>query len=655
VTARYAPYLPAAAVLVVWIAWIPLDGGYFPRTWYPAALFVVALVAAVVLAGQRAGLGTRLGNIALGLLAALVGWSFLSILWAGYEGAAWEAANQLLLYLAMVCIVVLVPWRAGPAIAFLGLWSVAVAVACGGELVSALATSDLAYYVVEGRFQQPTGYANATAAIAAMALWPAIIVASRRGARAWEQVAFVAVATFLACFSELPQSKAALVATVLVAPLVIGLAPERGRLIGRLVVVALSAALAARPIYEVYLAGHDREPVSGPLETAAKWIAVSVAVSALGTLVLMALERRVRPSARVWRAARVGSAGALVTVAVAALAIGALRAGAIADEVDERWQAFKSEEVVDEGGPRITQVTSDKRYDYWRVSLNTLADAPVGGAGAGNFEREYTIHRRYAKPSRAAHSIWFRSLSEGGAAGFTLLLAFLAVLAVALVRARRVLDGPGRWVLAACAGVGGYFVIHASFDWLELFPAHAGPALALPFVALRLARGQVPATGTPARPRWPLAGATGVAVAVAFVSLGPPYLSVRFVDNALHRERSDFDRAVRDLDRAQTLNRLSILPAQVRGSLALRQGRYDVARRAFRDELEIEESWYPHYGLALLAAQRGDFEDAAREIAHATALNPPDPLLKETADLIRKRVRIDPRTYARRVPPIRVD
>lgn len=652
--ARYAPFLPSAIVLGLWVAWIPLEGGFFPRTWYPAALFSAMLLAAILLAGQRGGLGSRLGSAALGLLAALVGWSFLSILWAGSQGAAWEAANQLLLYLVMVCVLALAPWGARSAATFLGVWSLAVAGACAGELVAALAASDLGNYVVESRFQQPLGYANATAAIAAMALWPAVALAARRDATMWSQLLFVAAATFLACFSELPQSKAALASTVVVAPLVIALAPERGRLVGRLAVVGLSAALAARPIYEIYVAGEDGRALAPPLEAAAKWIAVSVVVSVLGTLALVALERTVKPKPRVWRAARVVSLAGVLAVVGAGVVVGAVRAGDIADEVEERWTAFKSPEVVGEGGPRITQVTSDKRYDYWRVSLNVLAASPVGGAGAGNFEREYTIHRRYAKPSRAAHSIWMRALSEGGAVGVGLLVALVGVLAAGLVRARRRLDAAGRWIVAACAGTGLYFLAHASFDWLELFPAIAAPALALPFVALKIARPEPPAGGASRRLRPPLLVAAGVAVVLALLSLAAPYLSVRFVDNARHHGRSDLARWDRDLDRAAALNPLSVVPARVRASLAIEQGRYDVARGAFAEELAIEDSWYPHYGLGLLAAERGDFAVAARELEQARALNPPDPLLEETADLIRERVRIDPRKHARKSPDMQL-
>lgn len=644
-TARAGPFLPAAAVLAVWIAWIPLDGGYFPSAWYPAALFATALLGTVVLAGRWHGLASRGGRAALAALAALAAWALASLLWAEWPGAAWEAANQLLLYAVMAWIIALVRWRAASATAFLGAWALAVAVMCAAELVSGLAASDLGHYLLESRWQQPTGYANATAAIAVMALWPALALAARRGAAPWTQVGFVAIATFLACFSQLPQSRGALIVTMAVAPLFVALAPERARLLGRMAVVAGAAAIAARPIYRLYDAGEAGRSLEAALDHAARWIGVSVGVAALGALGLIALERAVRPSARAWHAVGRGSTAALLVLAVALAGFAVVNAGELAGEVEDGWQEFKSESPA-ETGPRIGQTISDKRYDHWRVSLNTFRDAPVGGAGAGNFEREYTIHRRHVKPSRSAHSIWMRTLSEGGAVGAALLVGFLALLGAGLLRARRRLDPAGRWVVAACVGTSAYFLGHASIDWLELMPALAAPAVALPFIALALPR---PGTreSEPARsPR--LAGAAAALLAAAaFASFALPYLSIRFVDSALHRAGSDPAGADRDFDRAAALNPLAADPHVRHGSLAARKGRFGAAERAFAEAVEVQDGWYPHYGLALLAAHRGDFARARREIARARELNPPDPLLTEVSDLIDERVRLDPRRLER--------
>ena len=46
--------LPATLVVVLWLGVIPPSGGYFPRTWYPAALGSVLLFCVLCLTGRRA-------------------------------------------------------------------------------------------------------------------------------------------------------------------------------------------------------------------------------------------------------------------------------------------------------------------------------------------------------------------------------------------------------------------------------------------------------------------------------------------------------------------------------------------------------------------------------------------------------------------------
>jgi tetratricopeptide (TPR) repeat protein len=639
---RLAPFLPAAALLVVWVAWIPEDGGYFPRAWFPAALFFVALLAAVALAGRRLLPPARWARVALALLAAATAWSFLSMAWAEADGRAWQSSDQLLLYLATAWLVALVPWRERSALALMGAWSVAVAVACAVELVSALGAPDLGHYLLESRWQQPTGYANAAAAIAAMAAWPALAVSARRGVPAAVQVGMAVVAVFLVEMSLLPQSRAALVASALTLPLLLALSPDRGRLLLRLVAVALALVVAGGAVWDVYGEGEAGRALAPALDRAADAMLISLAVAALVALALVLAERTVRlpelpaPPARLrW--------GALAVLVLLAAVAGVAGAGSASDYASERWEEFKSpEELPDENASRIAQHTSDKRYDYWRVSLNALAEAPAGGVGAGGFEREYAEHRRHAKPSQAAHSIWMRALAETGAVGGALLALFAVAAAAGVLAARRLGDGP-RAVGAAAVAVGGYFLAHASFDWLELFPALAAPAIGFTFVAV--VAGDQPAAAPAARSRLRgyLAAALGLgATAAALAALVLPYLSIRHVDAALARPAAERAEAERDLDRAASLDPLAPEPHLARATLALRRADFAGAERAFRRALEVEDAWYPHFELALLASRAGRRSAAQREIELARRLNPPDPLVVEAAELIEEGKRIDP-------------
>jgi len=180
-----APYLPAVGVLAVWIAWAATSGGYFPRDWYPGAVALVVLLAVVVLAGPRALPAHRAARLALALLVGLVAWAYLSMAWAGSAGAAWEAANLLLAYLASAWLLALVPWGPRSATLFLGTWSVGVAAVCLASLIGALGAEDPNTYIVDYRWSEPVGYTNGSAALAVLGAWPALVLASRRETPSW--------------------------------------------------------------------------------------------------------------------------------------------------------------------------------------------------------------------------------------------------------------------------------------------------------------------------------------------------------------------------------------------------------------------------------------------------------------------------------------
>src|SRR4051812_46512929 len=96
---------PCALLVCLWLVVIPPSGGYFPRSWYPVALASVLFFYVFrITTGIRIAAGWPL-RAALGLFAALVGWAFLSIIWAPSAGSAWESANKLIVVLAMAGIV----------------------------------------------------------------------------------------------------------------------------------------------------------------------------------------------------------------------------------------------------------------------------------------------------------------------------------------------------------------------------------------------------------------------------------------------------------------------------------------------------------------------------------------------------------------------
>src|SRR5439155_354013 len=198
----------------------------------------------------------------------------------------------------------------------------------------------------------------------------------------------------------------------------------------------------------------------------------------------------------------------------ALLGLAAARGGSLPHYVSHQWRVFKARPVNTgerASYTRLGTLTSDKRYDYWRVALDAFGDHPLAGVGAGNFERVYTLRRDYPKHSRSAHDIWMRSLSETGVVGTALLAGTVLAALAGLLSLRRRLDDERRLLVAACVAVGAYFVGHGSFDWLELVPAVAVPGVALPFLALTLSGAPPP----PAIRRRGLLSGAAVAVSLA--------------------------------------------------------------------------------------------------------------------------------------------
>src|SRR4051795_168778 len=112
-TRRAALAVPTVLLLLLAIILIVSHGGYSATVWYPAALFVLALLAVLLgsgVAGPRAWSGPA--GIALAAYAAYVVWCYLTIIWADVPSLAWDGANRSMLYGLVLAIVGLRRWSA---------------------------------------------------------------------------------------------------------------------------------------------------------------------------------------------------------------------------------------------------------------------------------------------------------------------------------------------------------------------------------------------------------------------------------------------------------------------------------------------------------------------------------------------------------------
>lgn len=662
--AGIGPFLPAAPIVAAWVLWGHFNGGYFARSWYPGALAGVTLLAALLVARRRMLPASRPVALALGLLALLVAWSYLSLLWSETPGDGLTASNKFLLYLVTAWILALLPWAPRSVAVMLGAWVAGVTAVCALSLLKAHGTDQIGDFFIEGRYLDPIGYANGVSALPAMALFPAFVFAYRRETPAILRPAALAASVVLLEFSLLPQSRGAMIGLILTVPLFLLLAPERLRLLLPGLVLIGATALAVGPLYEVYdvatlaTQGTPDPPSVGPVLDRAANAVLLTSLLALGLgAVLVLLDRAVRPGPLVVAHARRGVAAVLGLVVLAGVVLALLNSGAIADKADEAWTTFKSgKDTPAQEGARLTTVYADQRYDYFRVAYEAFEEKPLAGIGFGGYERRYTSDRAFEKPSRYAHNIWLRMMGELGLVGLLLLAGFVLAGSGRAAWLSRRLDPPAAALVAAIACASVYFFVHASFDWLEEFPALASPAFALPLVALAIAS---PAA-RPARQRpRALRAATGLLAALllvaAAVAVGPAYLATRYDDRAARTWTAYPEAAFADLDRASGLAPLSARPELRAGTLAVDLDQLDRARRHFRDSLEREDTWYAHLSLALIASRQGRNRQAAREIRIARSLNGEDRFVSEASRTIRRGRRLDPAAFNRDIEELNRD
>ena len=642
------PFAPAGLVAAAWVLWAHFEGAYFPRTWYPSALAALAVLATVWLAGGRVLPPQRSVRLALALLAAFVAWTYLSVAWSESPGDGLPAANELLLVLLVTWMLALLPWTPTSAAIFMGAWALGITAVCAISLLGAQG-GHVPDYFVKDRYSDPTGYSNATAALAALAFWPAVMLAYRRTTPLPLRPVFLASAVLLMLFSLLPQSRGSMIGMALTLPLFVLLAPERLRLIPVGLVIAVAIALTVGPIYRVndvsvaVIYEYKHLAVGPVLDHAISGIWIAVLLSAVAGLVLALLDRVVKPSPSLVRGSRRAVAVVLIAAAVIGLGAAVVNAGTIRDGASNRWDTFKSNEnTVPKPGARLTAVGSDQRYDYWRVALNAFRAHPVAGIGAGAYERYYTRYRIGEKPSRYTHNFWLRVLAEGGIVMMLLLLAYLAVVFVPpLLSFRRAPPAAAAVSAAALAASFGLFA-HSTFDWLEEFPALISPAFALPVVALVAASPWSPAPPGGRAPRIVTAACAAAFVAAAAFALVPGWLSTRYEDRATRTWTAAPAAAFSDLDRAADLAPLSPRPLLRAGTLALDLRRYNAARALFARSIEREDNWYARFELALIASMRGKQREAEREIRIARTLNGEDRFVSDAVHRIGKGERLHP-------------
>jgi len=635
--ARRPELIPGLIGLATFIVLAASQGGWKVTEWAPAGIFFLGLLIASAYAYRwRLRELDRANLIAILLLAAFVAWSFATIAWADVQSTAWDGANRALAYLFVYAVFSLVAWRAGSAALVLGIYSVGLAAVGAVVVVDAAGSPEAALSLVNGRLAEPTGYANAVAALFIGGFWPAVHLSSRREVPWPLRGLLLAVAGFLVQIALMPQSRASLLVIPLALIIYMLVTPGRIRAFAFLVLPLGATALAAAPILAVFTVASDGGNVGAAIADAADAMLISfVGLLVAGTVAAL-IDRRVEVPESTARVA--GRAG--VVVSIAAVLVGLIVAvAALGNPVDwagDRWQDFKGD--YDKGGFGETRFSGDLgsgRYDFWRVGLgDEFAAAPVAGDGADNFAVTYLEHRKTGEEPFYPHSLPVRLLAGTGLVGTLLFLGFVVAAAIAAARTRLRASAPlGRSAAAIALASSAYFFLHSSGDWIWTFAAITMPVLAW----LGMAGGGLRAAGdAAAAPAAPLPGAVrigllvagAVATVAAVASLALPWASERLTDSAAASWGDDPAAAFDDLQTARELNPLSAQPDLVAGTIAVRNDDPGRAAAAFGRAAEREPTnWYARLELGSLDIAAGEVTRGTAELRRARVLNPHEPLI----------------------------
>jgi hypothetical protein len=656
------PLIPAAALLAVVVVWAftgggyearpVLGGGYDPDPWYLGALVLVGLCCATALGLARIRI-TRWAALACAALTAYVAWSFLSILWAHDQGAAFLGSTRALVYLAAFVTFAILPWSR---------WSVRVALAglvCGLGLVAivtairlaALANPSALY--LDARLVYPLGYYNADAALFMMTALVAVALACRRGGAPALRVAGLVIAAVCLQLAVLGQSRGWLFTVPLILVIALLIVPDRLRLLVFALGPAVATAAAAPALFQVY--GKTTvdgltltEPRLGQVlhhqgvHAAHTMLIADIALAILATLAVLVDRRVALSSASKRRIDRVVAALA-VAAALAGVAIGLVAVhGHVLGRVEHAWNSFANANSGPNGSSRFTALGS-QRVDFWRVALDEWDAHPLTGIGQDNFAAGYLRHRHTDEEPRWAHSLELRLLVHTGLVGALLFVLFVIAVGIAALRGGGARGRPVRFAAAVAMLPFVVWIVHGSIDWFWEFPALSVPALAFAGAAIALGAGETPGAGaTPGasgsrRPHVLRVSGAAVLGALALAVVAIAYASAHEIQRAtdIYAERPA--QAYAELRSASHLLPFYAQIYLLDGSIALDYGEASTARHYFEEAARRDdEEWLAPFVLGLLAGERGARAESLRQLRRASRLDPGEPIVSEALTRARR-------------------
>jgi hypothetical protein len=598
--------LVAAAVVIAAFA-----QGLFDPTGYAAASIVIwaAVVAGLVGRALPSAPVGRLAAAAGLCLAATAVLATASVAWASDQGRAFDEAVRVSFYLGLFVIATCTATRAGRA-----QWLGGLAVGLGAVGVVALfaylqpgildsGASDVPN--AAGRLSYPIGYWNGIAALLAAAATLLAYGGIQGPTRLLRSVATAAIP--LATLGIwLASSRGGAAALVIALAILVAASPDRTR---QLVTVAIGVIGAAILIF----ASEQMDALtSGALDSAQRadgdrMSALCIAVAGIAGAAAWWADGW-KPAIRVSRP---------VGIALAAIAVAGVIAGAIAADPVERFHEFEKAPPARAGIPvGAADLSSNGRWQFWGEALDAFESDPVGGVGAGGYENWWGRHATVPLFVRNAHSLPLQQAAELGVPGIALFLGFVG--AILLAGWRRL--GEGRegdaGILVAVVASG---AVGAAVDWTWEIPAVFGPAV----ICAALLLASAPARPL-ARDGYILGLGTVVAAWIAMVAGGLVVLTE--LELTQSRDAGSADRIEEGIDRARAAKTVQPWASEPYTQLAQLEAQRGDLTQALADLRQAEDRDSDDWRLPLIEAnllqRRGDGAAAQAAFRRAESLSP---------------------------------
>lgn len=610
------------------VVYLGLEGGGYDelvRDKLAIAVWWILLAGLLVGALPRRRLGP-LTWLALGLLAAFVAWTALSLIWT-------ESVDRTSIEVARVAgylgVFALALFMRGPKGARLMVGAVAAGIAVVA-VVALLSRLHPAWFPEAGqtarflsagreRLSFPLNYWNALAGL--IAIGAPLLLQAATGARSIALRGLsAALLPALALTAFLTLSRGGIAAAALALAVFLAMTPDRLPKVLTLFVAAaggvvLVSAAASRDAFQHGLANAAAESQGDQMVPLV--IGVCLAVGLAQAAISFGLRRGMRPR---WTHPTPGQSLVAAVVGVLAVLIAAVALNA-PGHASDAWTEFKRGEGPGTGAGRLTSAAGESRYELWGAAVDENATAPLIGTGSGTFEFWWD---RKGGPEvvRDTHSLYMQTLGELGIVGILLLGSFLLVVLIGGARAV-IRSGPrGRPQLAAALAGCVAFCFTVIFDWMWQVPV-------LPVAMLLLAAvlvGTVGGRAGSARPvhKLPLRLALAGAGLAAIVAIAIPFATTSLLrESEADARDGDLSSALAKARSAQNVQPGAAAPRLQQALVLEEAGELAAASSAARAATEREETnWRNWLVLARLEAERGRVAPAVRAYRRARSLNP---------------------------------